>query len=34
VSTETQTNKEDGRKQMIIHNGGSPIILEFGYERK
>jgi len=22
------------RKQMIIHNQGSPIILEFGYERK
>lgn len=34
VSTETRTGKEEGRKQMIIHNQGSPIILEFGYERK
>lgn len=34
VSTETRPGKEEGRKQMIIHNQGSPIILEFGYERK
>jgi hypothetical protein len=34
VTTETRTNQEEGRKQMIIHNQGSPIILEFGYERK
>ncbi|MGZ8217438.1 hypothetical protein [Methylomagnum sp.] len=33
VSTETRS-KEEGRKQMVIHNQGSPIILEFGYERK
>jgi hypothetical protein len=31
-----QTEIEEGetRKQMILHNQGSPIILEFGYERK
>lgn len=34
VSAETRPGKEEGRKQMIIHNQGSPIILEFGYERK
>lgn len=34
VTTETRMNQEEGRKQMIIHNQGSPIILEFGYERK
>jgi hypothetical protein len=30
----TETQESEGRKQMIIHNQGHPIILEFGYERK
>lgn len=30
----TETKQGETRKQMIIHNQGSPIILEFGYERK
>lgn len=34
VATETRMDQEEGRKQMVIHNQGSPIILEFGYERK
>jgi hypothetical protein len=32
VQTETRTG--EGRKQIIIHNQGAPVILEFGYERK
>jgi hypothetical protein len=34
VSAETSTDPGSGRKEMIIHNQGNPIILEFGYERK
>ncbi|BBL75159.1 hypothetical protein [Methylomagnum ishizawai] len=34
VTTETATDPGNGKKEMIIHNQGSPIILEFGYERK
>ena len=34
VNTETRVNPEDQRKQMIIHNQGTPIILEFGYDRQ
>jgi hypothetical protein len=31
---QTETQDDEGRKQIIIHNQGSPVILEFGYERK
>jgi hypothetical protein len=31
---QTEIKEGETRKQMIIHNQGSPIILEFGYERK
>lgn len=34
VQTETRVNPEDQRKQLIIHNLGTPVILEFGYERQ
>jgi hypothetical protein len=34
VRTETATKETDRRKQLIIHNQGVPVILEFGYERK
>jgi hypothetical protein len=35
VTTETRPDPaEGGRKQMIIHNKGVPVILEFGFERK
>jgi hypothetical protein len=34
VSTENAVDPENGKKEIIIHNQGSPIILEFGYERK
>lgn len=30
----TETQQGDGRKQIIIHNKGNPVILEFGYERR
>lgn len=32
VSIEQPANPADQRKQLIIHNQGSPIILEFGYD--
>jgi hypothetical protein len=32
IRTEEKSASGDGRKQMIIHNQGSPIILEFGYD--
>lgn len=32
IQTETQGN--EGRRQVIIHNQGSPVILEFGYDRR
>lgn len=28
------TRSSDGRKQIIIHNQGSPVILQFGHERR
>jgi hypothetical protein len=31
---QTETRDGEGRKQVIIHNQGAPVILEFGYERK
>ncbi|HYE37230.1 hypothetical protein [Methylocaldum sp.] len=34
VKTETNINEEEGRKQIIIHNRGNPVILDFGFERK
>jgi hypothetical protein len=34
VTTESRVNPEDRRKQLIIHNMGTPLILEFGYERQ
>lgn len=34
VTTETQNRLDDGHKQVIIHNRGNPVILEFGYERR
>jgi hypothetical protein len=34
VTMETRMDQAEGRKQMVIHNRGSPIIPEFGYERK
>lgn len=34
IQTETKETGEDSRKQIIIHNRGAPVILEFGYERK
>ena len=33
VTTETATDPDNGKQEIIIHNQGSPIILEFGYER-
>lgn len=32
ITTEERVNESDQRKQLIIHNQGSPIILEFGYD--
>lgn len=32
LQTEQQTR--EGRKQIIIHNQGAPVILEFGYDRQ
>jgi len=32
ISTETRSG--EGRKQIVIHNQGAPVILDFGYERK
>lgn len=34
IRTETTAKETDSRKQLIIHNQGVPVILEFGYERK
>jgi hypothetical protein len=34
VTTETNTDTEEGRKRIIIHNRGNPVILDFGFERK
>jgi hypothetical protein len=34
IRTETTQKESDTRKQVIIHNRGVPVILEFGYERK
>ena len=34
IQTETRQDEGDRRKQIIIHNRGVPVILEFGYERK
>lgn len=34
VHTETTRKESDSRKQVIIHNRGVPVILEFGHERK
>ncbi|WP_045224340.1 hypothetical protein [Methyloterricola oryzae] len=31
---QTEVKEDETRKQMIIHNQGHPIILEFGYDRK
>ena len=33
-SVRTESRTGEGRKQIIIHNQGAPVILEFGYERK
>jgi hypothetical protein len=33
-AVQTEIKGGETRKQMIIHSQGSPIILEFGYERK
>lgn len=33
-AVETEVKEDETRKQMIIHNQGHPIILEFGYDRK
>lgn len=33
-SVQTESRTGGGRKQIIIHNQGAPVILEFGYERK
>jgi hypothetical protein len=33
-SIQTESRTGEGRKQIIIHNQGAPVILEFGYERK
>jgi hypothetical protein len=30
----TETSADEGRKQIVIHNQGAPVILDFGYERK
>lgn len=34
VSGKTVTGNSEGRKQIIIHNQGSPLILNFGHERR
>ncbi|BBA34763.1 uncharacterized protein sS8_2818 [Methylocaldum marinum] len=34
VTTETSADTEEGRKRIIIHNRGNPVILDFGFERK
>ncbi len=34
VKTQTSSNSEKGRKRIIIHNRGNPVILDFGFERK
>ncbi|MGI9213399.1 MAG: hypothetical protein ACR2HF_13085 [Methylococcaceae bacterium] len=34
ASLQTEQTSPEGRKQMIIHNQGTPVILEFGYDRK
>lgn len=34
VTTETPARSDDGHRQVIIHNRGNPVILEFGYERR
>jgi hypothetical protein len=34
TSDKTVTHEIDGRKQIIIHNQGSPLILKFGHERR
>jgi hypothetical protein len=34
VTTETNTDTEESRKRIIIHNRGNPVILDFGFERK
>ena len=34
IKTESRVNPEDQRKQIIIHNLGTPVILEFGYDRQ
>ena len=31
---EKPSGKREGRKQIIIHNQGSPVIIKFGYDRK
>ena len=33
-ATEENRDKIEPRKRMIIHNQGSPVILQFGHERK
>jgi len=33
ASVQTQPQTREGRKQIIIHNQGAPVILEFGYDR-
>jgi hypothetical protein len=32
IQTETRETGSESRKQIIIHNRGAPVILEFGYE--
>lgn len=32
ITTEERVDEADQRKQLIIHNQGNPIILEFGYD--
>ncbi len=34
IKTETDLDMEEGRKRIIIHNRGNPVILDFGFERK
>lgn len=34
VPAKTVTRNSEGRKQIIIHNQGSPLILKFGHDRR
>jgi len=34
AASPAENKEEEGRKQLIIHNLGTPVILEFGYERR